>query len=358
MRFSLFFEMQLSEPTPEREAELFRHCLALAVLADAIGYHGVWAVEHHGLREYSHSSAPEIFLSFVAAQTRRMRIGHAVTLLPSRYNHPIRIAERIATLDILSGGRIDWGTGKSSTLVEQKAFETVADRLDDEWYEAISIIPKMWREEVFSFRGRFFNIPKIQVIPKPLQKPHPPIFVACSKPESAERVGKLGLGALNFGLGTDDYLASNVLAYRSAFATSKPELWKANNHFACTAAALVLEDDRTACNYGLRGARFFSESFAQYYLSGTRPTGNLDISRGFPIEEELQKAMRFRNAPGSYVTTIMGDYLCARESVQRFVDAGVDEIMLIMQLGTVPNDMVEKSVRVFGEKVLPYFMEN
>ncbi len=108
MKFSLLYEMQISEPTGESEAQLFHDCLEQCILADEIGYHCVWEVEHHGLFEYSHSSAPEIFLSFVAARTKRIRVGYGVTLLPYRYNHPIRIAERIATLDILSGGRVDW----------------------------------------------------------------------------------------------------------------------------------------------------------------------------------------------------------------------------------------------------------
>src|SRR4029078_201471 len=97
------------------------------------GYHCVWEVEHHGLYEYSHSAAPEIFLSFVAAKTKRIRVRHRVTLLPYRYNPPIRIAERIATLDILSGGRVNWGTGKSSSLVEQQAFECEIPQIPEQW---------------------------------------------------------------------------------------------------------------------------------------------------------------------------------------------------------------------------------
>src|SRR5262249_28751715 len=154
--FSLFFEMQIADPTRESEARLFHECVEQVVLADELGYHCAWEVEHHGLLEYSHSSAPEVFLSFVAAKTRRIRIGHGVTLLPFRYNHPIRIAERIATLDILSNGRVNWGSGKSSSLVEQVAFENDIPRMHDQWLEAIEIIPRMWKEEIFAHKGRFF----------------------------------------------------------------------------------------------------------------------------------------------------------------------------------------------------------
>src|SRR5882724_6054199 len=160
MKFSIFYEMQISKPTRAREAQLFRDCLEQATLADKLGYHCVWEVEHHGLYEYSHSSAPEIFLSFVAARTERIRLGHGVTLLPHRYNHPIRIAERVATLDILSGGRVNWGSGKSSSLVEQLAFENDLATLHEQWLEAVEMILKMWSSEVFSFKGRFFDIPE------------------------------------------------------------------------------------------------------------------------------------------------------------------------------------------------------
>jgi alkanesulfonate monooxygenase SsuD/methylene tetrahydromethanopterin reductase-like flavin-dependent oxidoreductase (luciferase family) len=355
MRFSLFFEMQIADPTRASEARTFHDCVAQAVLADELGYHCVWEVEHHGLYEYSHSSAPEVFLSFVAGRTRRIRLGHGVTLLPFRYNHPIRIAERIATLDILSEGRVNWGTGKSSALVEQVAFENDIEHLHDQWREAIEIIPRMWAEEVFSYKGRFFDIAPIQVIPKPVQRPHPPIFAACSKPESAAAVGGLGLGALNFAVGSDDYLARKVADYRKAVAEAKPAGWQKNDHFACTPAALVLDDDRKACLYGLRGARFFAETLARYYLSGTRPLGRLDVPRGFMSDEELEAAMGKRRSSGSPAVTVVGDPVRARESVARFAEAGVDELLLVMQLGTVPHELVMESIRTFGEKVLPHF---
>jgi alkanesulfonate monooxygenase SsuD/methylene tetrahydromethanopterin reductase-like flavin-dependent oxidoreductase (luciferase family) len=355
VKFSLFFEMQISRPTRSLEAKTFHECVEQAILADKLGYRGIWEVEHHGLLEYSHSSAPEIFLSFVAARTERLRLGHGVTLLPFRYNHPIRIAERIAALDILSNGRVDWGSGKSSSLVEQRAFENDLATLHDQWLEAVEMIPRMWSADVFTHRGRFFNIPPTQIIPKPIQQPHPPMFAACSKPESAKHVGQLGLGALNFAFGTDDFLALKVRDYRSAVGGAKPVGRRVNNHFACTPATLVLEDDRKACAYGLRGARFFLESLHTYYLGRDRPVGELNVSRDFLPDTALEEAMRQRNAAGSQVANIVGDPVCARETVQRFVDIGVDELILVMQMGTVPHELIIDSIRTFAEKVMPHF---
>jgi alkanesulfonate monooxygenase SsuD/methylene tetrahydromethanopterin reductase-like flavin-dependent oxidoreductase (luciferase family) len=355
MKFSLFFEMQISEPTRSSEAQLFHDCLEQAILADELGYHCAWAVEHHGLYEYSHSSAPEIFLSFVAARTKRIRIGHGVTLLPHRYNHPIRVAERIATLDILSGGRVNWGTGKSSSLVEQSAFENDVKTLHEQWAEAIEMIPRMWSSDVFSHEGRFFKIPPTQIVPKPVQQPHPPIFAACSKPESAVAVGKLGLGALNFASGTDDYLEHKISEYRAAVRASKPTGRLKNDWFACAPATLVLDDDREACRYGMRGAIFFGASLERYYFPGSRPTGRLDVPRSFMSDADLKAAMAARNAPGSGVGAIVGDPVAAREMVERYKDAGVDELILLMQVGTVPNELVMRSIRIFAQEVMPHF---
>ncbi len=355
MKFSLFYEMQLSRPTRDSEAQLFRDCVKQAVLADKLGYEALWVVEHHGLYEYSHSSAPETFLAYIAALTDNIRLGHGITLTPYRYNHPIRIAERIATLDILSGGRVNWGSGKSASLTEQAAFENDLGQLHAQWLEAVDMIPRMWRDEVFEYKGEFFDIPPTQIVPKPVQKPHPPMYAACTKPDSAAAVGALGLGALNFAVGNDEYLARKVTAYREAVANSHPTAYQRTDHFASTPVALCLDDDRAACNHGLRAARFFSRALELYYYGQKRPIGELPISRDFLSPRELEAAMDFRNDDDALEMLVVGDPVHCRESVSRFADAGVDELILIMQMGTLSHEMVMESIRTFGENVLPHF---
>src|SRR5262245_43739294 len=181
------------------------------------------------------------------------------------------------------------------------------------------------------------------------------MFAACSKPDTAAAVGRLGLGALNFAFGTDDYLSEKVAEYRRAVASSAPVGRERNNHFACTPATLVLDDDRKACKYGLRGARFFYEGLQRYYVFLDRPVGELPISRDFLSDADLDDAMALRNTEGSQVAAIMGDPACAREPVQRLVDIGVDELILVMQMGTVPHDIIMESLRTFAEKVMPHF---
>lgn len=354
MRFSLFYEMQISDPTPASEQKLFHDCVEQVTLADELGFDAVWAVEHHGLREYAHSSAPEIFLAFVAARTKRIQIGHGVTLLPGRYNHPIRVAERIAALDILSRGRVLFGTGKSGTATEQGAFEVDPAQLEAQWLEGLKMIPRMWRDEVFSWKSAFYDVAPIQVVPKPMQTPHPPVFAACSRPEFAVAAGELGLGALSLAAYQEAQLKKCVGDYRAAIARAVPVTEVVTNRFCCNPATLVLRDDAKACRYGLQGANFFLRAMAQYY-QGTRPTGRLRVPRHLPSDAEVQGFQLVRNSPQSQLSSVIGDPVAARESIARFVTAGVDELILVMQTGTQPHELIMESLRTLAEDVIPHF---
>jgi alkanesulfonate monooxygenase SsuD/methylene tetrahydromethanopterin reductase-like flavin-dependent oxidoreductase (luciferase family) len=354
MKFSLFYELQISNPTRQSEVALFRNCAEQVRFADELGYHCIWEVEHHGLYEYSHSSAPEVFLGYVAGQTKRIRLGHGCTLLPYRYNHPIRVAERIATLDILSGGRVNWGSAKSASRVELEAFEIDRAAADAQWREALHMIPRMWASEAFAYKGRFFDIPATCVVPKPVQRPHPPMFAACSDPARAAGVGEMGLGVLNLAMYHDELLARRVDEYRAAVTSATPVGCSVTNQFCCTASAFVLNDDERACRVGLRGATFFMQSMLHYYGS-ERPVGPVSAYRDCVSDEQFSTFRRRRNTPRSQLSSVIGDPCAARESVQRFVDVGVDELILVMQTGTTSHELTMESMRTFAEQVMPHF---
>src|SRR3954467_10127575 len=146
MIFSMIFEAQLAGPTPETEQQILRDCVEQAVLGEEIGLDRIWAVEHHALVEYAHMSAPEIFLSFVAARTSRIRIGHGVVCAPFRYNHPVRIAERTALLDILSEGRLDVGFGRGATPRETGTFGITAEDTQQQLAEVLRMVPGIWTD--------------------------------------------------------------------------------------------------------------------------------------------------------------------------------------------------------------------
>src|SRR5437016_14534277 len=200
MKFGLFYEHQLPRPWgPDSEHQLLKDALEQVELADKGGMDCVWEVEHHFLEEYSHSSAPEVFLAAASQRTNRIRLGHGIVQLPPGFNHPARVAERIATLDLVSDGRVDFGTGESSSEAELGGF--LVDRAEkrDQWDEALDAITRMFVETPFAgYDGRFVKMPPRNVVPKPLQRPHPPLWVACSRRETIHLAATKGIGALSF----------------------------------------------------------------------------------------------------------------------------------------------------------------
>jgi alkanesulfonate monooxygenase SsuD/methylene tetrahydromethanopterin reductase-like flavin-dependent oxidoreductase (luciferase family) len=161
MKFGIFFELSVPRPfSPEREREVITNALEQARVADELGFECAWVVEHHFLEEYSHSSAPELFLTAVAMQTQRIRVGHGAVVCVPEINHPIRVAERAAFLDLLSGGRLEFGTARSSTWTEIGGFEADPDDTKKDWDEYVRVLPKMWMQETFAHRGRCFSMPE------------------------------------------------------------------------------------------------------------------------------------------------------------------------------------------------------
>src|ERR1051325_9632313 len=173
MRFGLFYEHQMARPWGEgAEERLLRDALEQVELADRAGFESVWEVEHHFLEEYSHSSAPEVFLAAASQRTRRMRLGHGIVQLPPNFNHPARVAERIATLDLISGGRVEFGTGESSSQMELGGFLIGRPRKRGQWKEALKAVTRMLVKDPFmGYQGRFTSMPRRNVVPKPKQKP-------------------------------------------------------------------------------------------------------------------------------------------------------------------------------------------
>jgi len=354
MRFSLFFELQISNPDAESERRLFHESIEQAVLAEKMGFDGLWVVEHHGLYEYSHSSAPEIFLAYLAAKTNRIRLGHGVNLLPFPYNHPIRVAERIATLDILSNGRVDFGIGKSASLTEMDAFGLTPDLANEQTKEALEIIPRMWNEKIFSHESKNLKILPFQVIPKPIQKPGPPLFAACNRIEAIQEIGESGMGVLASAQGGRADLGKRIEAYRNGIAHAKKFKANVNERYILPVNAMVLDDDFRACEIGFNGNRFFNEALSSYYFSDSKPLGRLKINREALSQTELAELRSSRHVQPEN-GALFGDVAHAIDAISVLKKAGVDETLLILQQGTVPNKAILESIEIFGRKVIPKF---
>jgi len=365
----MIFEAQLADPTRERERQTIRDGVEQAVLADRMGFDRVWAVEHHCLEQYAHMSAPEIFLTYVAARTERIRIGHGVVCLPFAYNHPLRVAERAAMLDILSGGRLDLGAGRGATAQETGAFGIRPDQTQAELEESLAMLPRLWADDPFEWHSDLIDVPPRTILPRPVQDPHPPLFLACTRESTLNLAADLGVGALTLGFAGPEDMAAKRAIYDAArarrdgsrFVSAEP-----NDHLSALCPAVVLDDAEEARRLGFRGQRFFTEAISRWHRhdSGPDPAGWGDdndrvlIERGEKLVAYLseEKIEAGTESTGLYNPNhAYGSPSDAIDYVGRLVDAGADEVMFILQMGTVPHEAILESIRNLGEHVIPRF---
>src|SRR5262249_16167674 len=255
MEFGIFSQMHC--PPWDDEHSRFMRELEISELCDAVGFKYDWSPEHHFLQYYSHQPAPEVYLSWVAARTKQIHIGTAITNITAAVNHPARVAERIATMDHLSEGRIEFGTGRGSSSAEWAGFAIPsAAETKPMWRESLEQIPRMWCDEPYSFEGQYFRMPERTVLPKPYSKPHPPMWVACSSPPTFIEAGELGLGALCFTFGTPAEIAEHVRNYKAAIKRcTNPVGAYINDNIAATTNMFSF-DDAAAAAHLLEGRRW------------------------------------------------------------------------------------------------------
>jgi len=283
MRFGIFYEHQLPRPwEPDSEHRLLKDALEQIELADRLGFDYVWEVEHHFLEEYSHSSAPEVFLAAASQRTSRIRIGHGIVQLPFGFNHPARVAERIATLDLVSDGRVDFGTGESSSEMELGGFGVRRANKRAEWIEALDVVTRLMVEEPFAgHSGPGLSMPPRNLVPKPLQKPHPPLWVACSRRETIHLAATKGIGALSFSFIEADEARHWVDDYYSTIASEAcvPGGFAVNANLACVLPFMCHPDEglqspgasTAATSSGTRW-RTTTRSACTAWVAATRPT--------------------------------------------------------------------------------------
>ena len=357
MKFGLMYEIQIPEPHyPGIEQDRYKQAMAQIELADELGYDYVWTVEHHFLREHSHSSAPEVFYGAISQRTKRIRMGHGVVLLPHRYNHPIRVAERVAVLDILSDGRMDLGTGRSVTLTEMDAFEIDPEETQAQYDEAIAMIPRMWTEDPFSHEGKYFNIPPRSVIPKPVQKPHPPLWAACTQPSSIRRAGEMGLGVLCHNLGGYEQMIERVEMYRQGLKHALPVGAFVNDQIAAVCMVHCGEDDDEAKEVGGQEGDWFvtkaTEIYGPWQAQGVTVPDSYKYAVGKVQQERVGTTAEDHMKSGAFA---MGDPDTVLKVMQKYEEAGVDQVMCLMQMGNLAHSRIMDSIKLFGKYVIPYF---
>ena len=368
MQFAMGFEAQLTDPTSEREHQLLFDCVEQAVFAEEMGFDRVWAPEHHSLKRYAHMSAPEIFLTWVAARTSRIRVGHGVVLMPFNYNHPVRVAERAAMLDALSGGRLDLGAGRGATLQEMTLCGVDPERTYLEVEESLRMISAMWLKDEFSWDGELKIAPH-PILPRPKQMPHPPLYMACSKKATVQLAAEYGVGALVLGFAGIEEVREYHELYRETCRTRTGERFVStvqNDFFSALLPTIVLDDGDEAFRIGARGQRFFAEAIAHWYAGAPEPRedteGEDNVAAMAQGAEALVARLHEANVPVTPTSTgpynvhhAYGTAEHALEFVQAFYDMGVDEVQCMIQMGTVPQAACMETIRQWGEKIIPRF---
>jgi len=326
--------------------------LELSVLAEEVGFKYVWASEHHFLRQYSHMSSPEVFLSFVAARTSRIHLGSAIFNITAPVNHPVRTAERAAMLDNLSNGRFELGTGRGSSSTEMLGFEIPGmDQSKVLWDEAIREIPKMWKEGFYSYEGQSFSVPPREVFPKPVAKPHPPLWVACGNPGTFEKAGRMGLGVLCFTIGAPSELAKLIDVYKNAIASAEPVGDYVNDNIMCVTGLCCLPDRREALEISTHIKMRYYQSLVYRWLDTfPKPPVVPDWPAVMPeptvaeLEEQVEAGI-----------IAIGDADDCARVMKQYEDAGADQVVVSPMTTTMPFDVAVESMRLFGEHVIPQF---
>jgi alkanesulfonate monooxygenase SsuD/methylene tetrahydromethanopterin reductase-like flavin-dependent oxidoreductase (luciferase family) len=371
VRFGLFYEHQLPRIGDGDEEALLADALEQVELADRLGIDCVWEVEHHFLEEYSHSSAPEVFLGAASQRTTRIRLGHGIVQTPPAVNHPARVAERVATLDLVSGGRVEFGTGEGSSQMELGGFGVEREQKHAQWEESLDAITRMLVEEPFAgYEGRWISMPPRNVVPKPKQRPHPPLWVACSRRETILTAAELGLGALSFAFVEPEDAREWVTSYYDLLASDRcsPAGFAVNPNVAVVLPMMCHRDEATAIERGIDGAHFFGFSLAYYYAFGEHRPGRSNIWRefterrdevGFAREivtaDEAPLGVRLLQEGLGSLRGAIGTPAQIADLIERYQAAGVDQLIFVSQAGTNRHDHICESLELFAEEVMPRF---
>jgi alkanesulfonate monooxygenase SsuD/methylene tetrahydromethanopterin reductase-like flavin-dependent oxidoreductase (luciferase family) len=357
MEFGLFVQAHVprheveADPAGAEHRRLMRE-LDLAEHCDRHGFKYVWSTEHHFLEEYSHLSAPEIFLPYIAARTRQIHVGSAIYNITPPVNHPARIAERVAMLDHLSEGRFEFGTGRGSSSTEFKGFgipdgETTREMFD----ESLREIVRMWREPRYRYEGRYFSMPERNVLPKPYSLPHPPLWVACGSPSTFEKAARLGIGALCFSLGAPKDFAPLIRTYKDNIGHAEPAGAYVNDNVVCVTQLVCCEDRNQARRIALTmGSSYHTSLVFRYLDTFPRPAGIPPWPQLIP--EPTPEQLEERIAAGQ---RIVGDPDECAAAVQKYADIGCDQLVFGILASTQSQEVARRSIELFGKYVIPRF---
>jgi alkanesulfonate monooxygenase SsuD/methylene tetrahydromethanopterin reductase-like flavin-dependent oxidoreductase (luciferase family)/putative sterol carrier protein len=374
MRFGLFYEHQLPRPWDgEAEERLLQNALDQVQLADELGYDSVWEVEHHFLEEYSHSSASEVFLAACSQRTKDIRLGFGIVAIPPGYQHPARVAEKVATLDLVSRGRVEFGSGETSSGAELGGFGVDRETKRLQWEEALDVATRMFVEEPFAgWDGRFLTMPIRNVIPKPKQKPHPPLWVACSRRETIRLAAEKGIGALSFSFVEPEEAKEWVDEYYEIIGSDRcvPAGFAVNPNVAVVLPMMCARDEAEAIERGIDGAHFFGYALAHYYVFGDHHPGRTDVweefqrrrdevgfARHIVTPDQAPLGLKIMQQGLGSLRGAIGTPEQIADLVRRYEAAGVDQVIFVSQAGNNRHEDICEAIELVAREVMPEFVE-
>jgi alkanesulfonate monooxygenase SsuD/methylene tetrahydromethanopterin reductase-like flavin-dependent oxidoreductase (luciferase family) len=350
---SLYMPHQLRDKDPEHaEHNRLMDEIEWTKAADRSGFKYSWSTEHHFLEEYSHLSANESFMAYLAGVTNRIHVGSGIINITPPVNPPARVAERVAMLDHLSGGRFEFGVGRGSSTTEQRGFGIEDPELTKEMVdEVLPQFKRMWAETDYSFDGRFFSMPPRNVLPKPYTLPHPPMWIAAGNPGTFQKAARMGLGVLCFTMGSPESLKKLIEVYKTEIEHAEPVGAYVNNNIMVTSQMLCLEDGQKARDIACNMTSGYQNSLVFRYLD-TFPK-----PPGVPVWPDLIP----EPTPAGLDASIKAGLVCVgtpeevNKSVQGYVDAGADQLAFGMLSTTMPIEIAVEAVETFGSQVLPNY---
>src|SRR3954469_18687237 len=297
MKLDLLYELEVRKPWTDGqrkgEQRTYREAMEQIELADKMGFSTVWMVEHHFRVERSHCSAPEVFLGAASQRTKNIRMGHGVIQLTT--NHPARVAERVSTLDLVSRGRVEFGMGESATTTELHPFDVRFRNKREVWEEMVRACLPMFWNDAWEYHGEIIDFPLRNVIPKPRQKPHPPLWVACSQMETIRMAGMRGMGALGFQFISAEAAQAWVHAYYNSYTRQLDKLcdYETNPNIAVVSPFMCAPTDEEALAKA-EGSSFFQ--FALLFYNSRPPVapGEVNLWEEYQVYKDTPAGQRAR----------------------------------------------------------------
>ncbi|QCI66871.1 LLM class flavin-dependent oxidoreductase [Phreatobacter stygius] len=354
MKFGLMTQIQMPRPwTETTERNAYWDGLAQGVAAEAAGFEYFWITEQHFLIEIGHAPASDMFLAALSQRTRTLRMGLGVVLLP--LHNPFSVAERVATLDILSNGRVEFGTGRGTTSYILKGMGVDPAKGRELGKESLEAILKMYEGEFFTgYKGQHFDLPARHVTPRPIQRPHPPLWIAATNLETYEFAGRQGFGVIGVTRNSQDDTKAAVQRYRAAATGSdrSSQIGKVvNNQVAVFGIACCHDNDRVGRELACAAARwYYGDNDAELnHMRFTTAGGVAKVRErisGLSNDDLIENGM-----------ALGGDADTLSRQVEKWANCGLDQMIFMIQAGNTNHDQVMRSIELIGEKVIPRFAD-